>query len=291
LADLRGARAAGWQRYAPAGAWAAGLIAALLALYGRTLIDLVQQWSTDENASHGFLIPLVAAYLVWDRRDRLRQAPQRVSAGGFVLLVAAGVLFFLGQAAAFGYPSRVAFVLSLAGLVLFLYGPSVLRLVAFPIAYLLFMIPLPVPLLNMIAFPLQLLAARTATTALDFLNVPVLREGNIIDLPATRLEVTEACSGIRSLVALLALGAIYAYLTRKSWAERIALTLTAVPIAIVANAARIAATGILAQTFGSRAAQGFYHLFSGWLIFLVAFALLMVTERLLPRIRPAQARS
>jgi exosortase A len=291
LAAFREVPAAGWQRHALTAAWLSGLIAALIALYGRTLVDLVQQWSTDENASHGFLIPLVAAYLIWDRRNELRRALSRVCAGGVAVLLAAGMLFFLGQAAAFGYPSRLAFVVSIAGLVLFLYGPSVLRLVAFPIAYLLFMIPLPVPLLNMIAFPLQLLAARTATTALDLMSIPVLREGNIIDLPATRLDVTEACSGIRSLAALLALGAIYAYLTRKSWPERIVLTLTAVPIAIVANAARITTTGVLAQLFGSQAAQGFYHLFSGWLIFLVAFALLVLTERLLPRIRPAQAQS
>jgi len=118
------------------------------------------------------------------------------------------------------------------------------------------------------------------------LGIPVLREGNIIDLPAIRLEVTEACSGIRSLISLLALAVIFAYFVRRTWRDRVIMSLSAIPIAIVANAARIALTGVLAQMFGAAAAQGFYHLFSGWLIFIVSFALLTAEERLLPNSRP-----
>lgn len=275
-------------RHVAAAAWAVGVVGALAALYYRTVWDLVVQWRSDDNASHGFLIPFLAAYLVWDRRDELRRAAARVAPAGFILLLTGAILFVLGQAATFGYPSRLSLVISLAGLVAFLYGPQVLRLAAFPLAYLLFMIPLPAPLLTLVAFPLQLLAARTATTALDLMNVPVLREGNIIDLPSTRLEVTEACSGIRSLVALLGLAVIFAYFTRKTWRDRIILSCSAIPIAIIANAARIVTTGVLAQLFGPGAAHGFYHVFSGWIIFLVAFALLAATERLLPRTRPAE---
>ncbi|HLY22949.1 MAG TPA: exosortase A [bacterium] len=274
-----------------AAAWVAGVAGALAILYARTIWDLVLQWRSDDNASHGFLIPFLSAYLIWERRDQLRRATARVAPAAFVLLLTGTVVFILGQAATFGYPSRLSLVISLAGLVAFLYGPQVFRLAAFPLAYLLFMIPLPVPLLNIVAFPLQLLAARTATTALDLMNVPVLRDGNIIDLPTIRLEVTEACSGIRSLVALLALAAFFAYLKRKTWQERLALTLAAIPIAIIANAARIATTGVLVQLFGAQAGRGFYHMFSGWVIFLVAFGLLAGTECLLPRMRPGGALS
>lgn len=270
--------------------WWLGTGAAVLAVYLPVLADLVHQWSTDENYSHGFLIPVIAAYLVWERREQLRGAPVRVTPWGALVLVAGCALLVLGQAATFGYAVRLSLLLVLAGLVVLLVGVRVLKILAFPLAYLMFMIPLPFPVLNRIAFPLQTVAARSATTTLDLLGVPVFREGNIIDLPSIRLEVVEACSGIRSLISLLALAVIYAYFVRRSWRDRIVLSLSAIPIAIVANAARVALTGVLAQAFGPQAAQGFYHVFSGWLVFIVAFAILAAEERLLPRARLREAR-
>jgi exosortase len=271
--------------------WPLGAGAAVLAVYLPVLADLVHQWATDENYSHGFLIPVIAAYLVWERRERIRGASVRVAPWGAFILLTGCALLVLGQAATFGYPVRLSLLVVLAGLVVLFAGPQVLRILAFPIGYLLFMIPLPFPVLNRIAFPLQVLAARSATATLDILGVPVFREGNIIDLPSIRLEVVEACSGIRSLISLLALAVIYAYFVRRSWRDRIVLSLSAVPIAIVANAARVALTGVLAQTFGPQAAQGFYHMFSGWLVFIVAFAILALEERMLPRPRTQEARA
>ena len=257
------------------------LAAAAVWLYAPVLTALVHQWWTDENYSHGFLIPLISAWLVWGRLERLRQCPARGSVWGYPVLLLGLVLLVAGQAATFGYPARLSLLVVLAGLLLFAYGPDVLRLLAFPLAYLLFMVPLPVPALLRIAFPLQLLAARVAAGTLDLLNVPVLREGNIIDLGFTRLEVAEACSGIRSLVALLALAVIYAYATQPKGRARLALILSALPIAVMANAARVALTGVLASTLGPAAAMGFYHTFSGVLVFVLAFALLALQGRLI----------
>jgi len=193
------------------------------------------------------------------------------------------LLLILGQAAIFGYLSRLSLLLVLAGLVLFLRGPGVLRLLAFPLAYLLFMVPLPEQLLNQIAFPLQLLAAKVATTALDLLNIPVLRDGNIIDLPSMPIQVTEACSGIRSLISLLAFATVYAHFTQKRWDFRVCLALSAIPIALITNAARVTITGVLVERLDPRLGLGFYHNFAGLSIFVLAFAFLVIEGRILSR--------
>jgi exosortase len=258
-------------------------------LYSRVFADLAAQWWADENYSHGFVVPLISAYLVWERRDALVRCPLRGSTWGYGLVVLALALLILGQAATFGYAVRISVILVLAGLTLYLAGGRALRILTFPFGYLLFMIPLPAPVLTKIAFPLQLLAARVATSALDLFNIPVLREGNIIDLSVGRLDVTEACSGIRSLISLIALAVIFAYFTQQTWRGRILLVLSAIPIAVAANAARVALTGVLAQTFGIGAAMGFYHLFSGWLVFVVAFALLIGTGWIVTRVEAATA--
>lgn len=258
--------------------------AAVFYLYYPVLADLVIQWKGDENYSHGFLIPVVSAYLIWQRRESLRHCQARGSPWGYLVLLAGLMLLIISQAGTFGYPARLSLLVVFTGLILFLAGPKVLRAVAFPLAYLLFMVPLPAPALNQIAFPLQLQAARLATATLDVLNVPVLREGNIIDLPSMRLEVAEACSGIRSLISLLALAVIYAYFAHRKWGARVALALSAIPIALVANAARVALTGVLVETVDPRVALGFYHTFSGVVIFGLAFGLLALESLVLFRL-------
>jgi exosortase len=230
---------------------------------------------------------------VWERREALGATAEAGTAWGYVVLVAGIALLLFGEAAAFGYAARVSLLVVLAGLVLYLWGAVALRLLTFPIAYLLFMIPPPAVVMNQIAFPLQLMAARLATASLDALGIPVFREGNIIALAPVRLEVTEACSGIRSLVALLALGVIFAYLTQRSWWARVLLVLSTIPIALVTNAARITLTGVLVQVFGPTAGIGFYHEFSGLVIFGLAFVLLIVEgfllNRMTPSVSPARA--
>jgi len=258
--------------------------AAVLYLYFPVLVDLVIQWKWDEDSSHGFLIPIVSAYLIWQRREQLRKCWVKGSAWGYLVLLVGLILLIVSQAGTFGFPARLSLLVVLTGLTLFLGGSEILRVVSFPLAYLLFMIPLPAPALNQIAFPLQLQAARLATSTLDLLNVPVLREGNIINLPLMRLEVAEACSGIRSLISLLALAVIYAYFTQTRWGPRLALALSAIPIALVANAARVTLTGVLVETVDPRLALGFYHTFSGVVIFGLAFGLLVLEGLALSRL-------
>ena len=177
----------------------------------------------------------------------------------------------------------------LAGAIVFLRGTPALKVLAFPLAFLLLMIPLPAIIFNQIAFPLQLLASRAGEAALSLSGIPVLREGNVIVLAHITLEVAEACSGIRALVSLLTLGIVYGYFTDDRVGVRTVIALATIPIAIVANAARVAGTGIAAQYFGERAAEGFFHTFSGWLVFVAAFAMLFVVGRTIEWLAPAQA--
>jgi exosortase D (VPLPA-CTERM-specific) len=226
----------------------------------------------------------MSAYFVWARKDRLRQLADKPSVLGLVLLAAGVGILIVGNAAAELFTMRVSLLVILTGLILYLLGPEHLRILAFPTLYLIFMIPPPALVFNAVALPLQLFAARMATTSLEFLSIPVLREGNLITLADTTLEVAEACSGIRSLITLLALAVTYAYFTQQGTWRRIILCLSAIPVAIIANAARVAGTGILAHFFGMQAAQGFFHNFSGWLIFMVATVLLVAEGFLLSKL-------
>jgi exosortase len=246
-----------------AGAW----------LYSSVAAGLVRDWVNDENYSHGFLIPPLAAYFVWERRARLRALQPRPSMLGLVLLLASLAMLVAGVLGAEFFLSRISLIGAIAGTVLFLAGREWLRVVAFPIAFLLLMVPIPAIVFNQIAFPLQLFASRFGVSAIQLCGVPVLREGNVIILANTSLEVAEACSGIRSLVSLLTLGIVYGYFADSRTWVRVAIAVSTVPIAIVANGLRVAGTGVLAHYVGPDAAQGFFHTFSGWLVFLSAFAL------------------
>ena len=177
-----------------------------------------------------------------------------------------------------------------AGGIVFLFGWQYLRILAFPLAFPLLMVPIPAILFNQIAFPLQLLASRFGAGALQACSVPVLREGNVIVLANTTLEVAEACSGIRSLISLLTLGIVYGYFSDPRTWVRVLIALTTVPIAIVANGLRVAGTGIAAHYYGPAAAQGFFHTFSGWLVFVFAFALLFGFVWLVRRFVPPAGR-
>ncbi len=271
---------------------ALALLASLVAwLYYPVLRHLAWQWWDDENYSHGFLIPLMSAYFVWERREQLGKLGKAPSLFGLAILAAGVGLLLLGSVAGELYTMRVSLLVVLAGLVHFHLGRRHLTLLAFPILYLLFMIPPPSILFNAIAFPLQLFAAQVATAALQLLDIPIFREGNLITLANTTLEVAEACSGIRSLVTLLALATTLAYFTQRTpWRAGI-LVATAVPIAILANASRVTGTGVLAQHYGLKAAEGFFHTFSGWFLFLIAAALLGTTGALLSRLPGGQRRT
>jgi exosortase len=256
---------------------------AAIAVYLPVLSSLVSQWASDENYSHGFLIVPFAIYFAWTQRASLAAAPLRPSVIGLLIVCGSLILLIAGLFGAELFLARISLIGVLAGTVLFLLGWNHLRLLAFPIGLLVLMVPLPALVFNQIAFPLQLFASRVGELVLTTLGIPVLREGNILELSTTRLEVAQACSGIRSLVSLVTLGVILGKLNEpRRWA-RVVLALAAVPIAIAENAARVAGTGIAAYWLGPEAAEGFTHTFSGWVMFVLAFALLLVTQRALAR--------
>jgi exosortase len=259
------------------------LSAATLAVYAPVLASLVRQWTSDENYSHGLLVVPFALLFAWrSRRDLAGDA--RPHALGLVVVAASLAVFLAGQFAIELFLMRVSLLGVIAGSILFLWGPRHLRRLAFPLVLLLLAVPLPAVVLNQIAFPLQLLASRAGETVVSAAGIPVLREGNILILPNTKLEVVQACSGIRSLASLLTLGLILGKLAEpRRWA-RIALVVLTIPVAIVANAARVAGTGLAASWIGPQAAEGFFHTFSGWLVFVVAFAALMACARLIARV-------
>ena len=264
-----------------------GLVAAFLYLYATVLPPLIADWLEDPNYSHGFLVPGLSAYFVWERRQILAHLRPQPHWGGLVLLWFALGLLLLGHLGAELFLMRSSMVVVITALVWYLLGRPYVRALALPLVFLLFMIPLPAILFNTITLPLQLLATQVSTFALQLVQLPVYREGNIIYLPHTTLEVAEACSGLRSLVSLLALAVVLAYITQRRLSSRWILTLSAIPIALVANAFRIWATGVLAHRYGAQAAEGFYHTFAGWLVFVVAFGLLLGEGALLALLRRA----
>lgn len=261
--------------------------AAILFVYRTILLDLVREWDLDQNYSHGYLVIPAALYLAWLRRGDLARQPLAPSVAGALIVGASLLVLLAGTAGIEYFLTRVSFVGVIAGAVIFLLGWGHFRVLAFPIAFLLLMIPLPAILFNQVAFPLQLLASHVGVQALNLIDVPVLREGNVIVLPAVTLEVAEACSGIRSLVSLVTVASFYAVLTQSGTLARTAITLSAVPAALFANALRVAGTGIAAYYYGASAATGFLHGFSSWFVFVVAFLLVVGVERLVTLARSA----
>jgi exosortase len=252
------------------------LLAAVLgALYWTILRDLGHQWWNDENYQHGFLVPLFGLFLVWRERHALRRLDPLGTWRGLPVLVAGLGMLLIGDIGAENFLMRSSLIVVVTGLILLHLGEKILRVVLFPLAYLIFMVPLPAILFYAVTFPLQNLAAQQAAWTLDLLGVPVLLDGNIIHLSQISLGVTEACSGIRSLISLLAGAVAWAYLMLPRGWTTVLFVLTAVPITIFANAARVVATGLIGQWFGVEYASGFFHEFAGWVVYLFAFACLM----------------
>ena len=267
------------------------VLVAMLVVYLPMLQKLVYDWGHDDNYSHGFLIVPIAAYLVWERRADLVAARESPSWLGLAVVVVSLMMLVAGQLGAELFLTRVSLIGVLAGAVLFLYGWEHLRITWFPLAFLILMIPIPAIIFNQIAFPLQLLASRFGETVLQLFDIPVLREGNVITLANTQLEVAEACSGIRSLISLLTLGIVYGYFTDKRLPVRVILAIATIPVAIIANGLRVAGTGIAAYRYGQEAAQGFFHEFSGWVVFVVSLALMFLIHRTLLVVAPAPAKA
>jgi exosortase len=250
------------------------LVALMLALYAETAGRLVRQWWLDSNHSHGFLVPLFSGFLIWQRLGTLRTLQPRGSWVGLFVLLAGLSGLVLGDLGVVISVLGNSLIVAVSGLVLFHLGWTALRLLAFPLAYLSFMVPVPDSLLDTVALPLQAFAAWTAATVLDGMGVPVLLQGNVIHLSRSSFGVTEACSGLRSLVSLFAVAVAWAHLSSLGRWSAPALVASTVPIAIVANAGRVVVTALVGESFGVEYARGFLHSVSGWVVFAVAFLLL-----------------
>ena len=248
----------------------------LAALYAQVLARLVLQWYQNPDYSHGFLVPLLAGYIVWRKRYEWDEAPREPSWLGLPIVVGSLGLLYLGNLGAEQFLARVSLWFVILGLIMYFEGSRRLRTISFPVAFLLFMIPLPAMIYNQIVFPLQLLASRCATRSLEAINLfPVLREGNLLLLPNYTLEVVEACSGIRSLMALLGLASVYGFLMERNLLLRIVLIIAMVPVAIAANAIRVMALAFCTQFWGIEVAESMLHPISGILIFCIATVMLL----------------
>ncbi|MFN2481791.1 MAG: exosortase [Pyrinomonadaceae bacterium] len=293
------------------------LVAAAVAFaYWGVLAKLGRFWWEDENYSHGLLIPFIIGYILWTERDALARALRRPSLAWGAAAVVCGLLALLaGTAGAELFIQRTSLVLVAAGLIVYFWGFALLRLVLVPLLLLLLAIPIPSIIFNKIAFPLQLFASRCAVASMRLFDIPVLRQGNVIELmplgssTTKKLEVVEACSGIRSLMTLVTLAVVFAYFSfpkddgkgegargRFAWLKSygvwrsVILVLSAVPIAIITNAARVSGTGILARYYGTKVADGFFHEFSGWVVYVAAFLLLFALGWLLDGIANRRSR-
>jgi exosortase len=257
------------------------LVAATIAVFAPVLYYMLIHWRIKPDYSHGFLVAPLAVYFAWERRRRLARTPIEPSWWGLVPLALGTLALAIGRLGVELTAMRTAFVLTVIGMVLLLLGTRVFRVLAFPLLFLFLMVPLPQSLVNVIAFPLQLTAADLAVGSLHAIGVPALREGNIIHLASTELFVAEACSGLRSLMALGTLAVVFAYFFRRHPAERVLIVLSAIPIAILVNAFRVGLTGYLTHQFGKAAADGVIHQTEGFFTFGLAFALLLVEAWLL----------
>jgi exosortase A len=272
-------------------AWVIALVTGAFAfLYGEVFYELYQDWMNDENYAHGILVVPISIYLAWNRRADLAQLTPKPSWFGAVVVAASLGVLMVGTAGIEYFLSRVSMIGVIAGATIFLFGWPYFRVLAFPLAFLILMIPLPAIVFNQIAFPLQLVATRFGVGALELVDIPVLREGNIIVLANTTLEVAEACSGIRSLVSLLTLSTLYGYIAHRHLPGRIMLALSAVPIAIFANGVRVAGAGVAAHYYGPETATGFLHAFSGWLLFTTSLVLVAGIAKIINALPPERRR-
>jgi len=295
---------------------AIALVLVILFTYGTVLVKLSHDWWSDENYSHGLLVPFIIVYILWSQRDKfaIQRANPSALLGGLLIVFALFALW-TGVAGAELYTQRMSLVLLVAGLVVYFGGLAFLRLALVPLILFSLAIPVPAIVLNKVAFPLQLFASRVAVWSMTSCGIPVLRQGNVIELKplnsytTKKLEVVEACSGIRSMMTLLTLAVVFAYFTyprpdnpaapsgRFGWLRSYGfwrssiIVVSAVPIAVLTNAARVSGTGILSRYYGTTVADGFFHTFSGWAIYVVAFLMLFGVGWVLDRFKPASLRT
>jgi len=260
------------------------LVLPLLAgMYYKIVPDMVKDWYHDENYSHGFLVPIIAGYFLWRCWPDLRERQVKPDGLGLAVIVWGVFQLLVAWLGTEYFSMRTSLIVLLAGMALFWFGRDVLKGMALPLGYLIFMVPIPYIVYDMVAFPLKLFVTKVSVAFLKIVGVTVMREGNIIMFPTTTLEVADACSGIRSLISLLAIAVAYAYLFKISNVRRWIIIFSSVPIAVATNALRVIVTGILAQWWGSKAAEGFFHEFAGMAVFVLAMVVLVAFGEMLRR--------
>lgn len=257
------------------------LLAALVGLYYPVLTSLVHDWSTNDNYSHGFFIPLISGYMVYALREELGRIAVRPANWGFIVLLAGLGQLYVARVGSEYFLQRTSLILVLLGMVLFLWGKELTRKLLLPIGYLLFMVPIPTIIWNKIAFPMQLFSSAVTERVIQAIGLPVFREGNVLHLAQTTLEVVDACSGLRSLTTMFALAAALAWFSDFATWKKWLLFFAAAPVAIFANIVRLTATAGLASVYGAKVAQGFLHDFSGLFTFVFGLALLVLTSKIL----------
>ena len=264
-----------------AGHWPSAVLGCgVLLLYLPAIREFLYDWSHDDNYSHGFLIPVISAYLLWQKRHEILSAKRESNLLGLFVLMSGLVLNILGTAAAEWYTVRFSLILVLLGLVLYLWGRQVLRYVWFPVAFIVFAIPLPYTLFRTLTFPMQLFSTKATYLIISHLGITALRQGNLLHLPGYSLEVIEACSGLRSLIVLSALAAVFAYLSSGTVLRKFFMFSLSVPIAIGANIVRLLVVSLGALLISPAFAEGFLHEFSGVLVFMVGLTCFIMLNAL-----------
>jgi exosortase len=250
-------------------------------LYNETIVKLIGDWSNNPNFSHGFLIPFISGYMIWTRREELSSMPIKPSNYGLIAIGFGMLLYFVGNIGAELFTVRFSMIVTLVGLSMYLLGTAIGRKLFFPVVFMVFMIPVPSIVWNELAFPLQVFAAGLSASVVQSVGIPVLREGNVLHLASTSLEVVDACSGLRSLTSLLALSGAFAYMSPLRIGSKCLLFLSAIPVAVAVNIARLSVTAVMAHQIGKRATEGLVHDLSGLSVFVLAFPLLYCVYRLL----------
>jgi len=268
-----------------AGSWLPWLIltAVILSIYGAILADLADDWWNEPNSSYALLVPPLTAYIAWKRRHLTLSVPAAPDMRGLIWIFGACVILLIGRLGAEFFLSRISLVILLTGLVHTFWGKQRLRTLMFPLLLLATMVPPPVIVYNQLAAPMQLFASAVSTRIAQFCGVSVFQDGNVIQLATTTLGVEEACSGLRALSALIVMALLLGFAQCRRPLTRVLLLALAFPIAIFVNVLRVAGTAILAD-YNAELAMGFYHTFSGWLVFLLGIAFVFGTSYVLRRI-------
>jgi exosortase D (VPLPA-CTERM-specific) len=264
-----------------------GVIALLAGFaFQYTIIDMVDRWNTMKEYGYGYLIPAITLFLIWQRKNQLAEIEFKPAWSGLILVVFGGLLFFLGAVSTTHTLSQYGLVVTILGVALALLGWRAFRIVMVPLALLFFMVPLPPFIFNTLSTRLQLVSSQLGVEVIRWFGISVYLEGNVIDLGSYKLQVVEACSGLRYLFPLATLSFLAAYLYRAQFWKRAVVFLSSIPITVLMNSLRIGVIGVLVEYGGPEQAEGFLHYFEGWVVFMACIAILVLEMAVLVRIGP-----